>query len=343
MDSHSLLTGRCRKNDRDPSVPGFEENLQVHWSRIEDALKSASAQKLCIFDCCFSGNIATKAYTVLDQANFEVLSANYYEGLTRGPGPHSFTNALIWALEQLLDEYGEKGFTTPHLRRKIMEEPGFPPAHHPELREINMLTRTRIVLHPMDISSNAIEDWSDSWHCVNLRFIFDIEPDKPKIEELAQCFKRILSNKDVPGLRRIGWDGLTKLIPSHQHALNGFNKLLRANIIKKKVLDVWKSSTTKNRERCQDRARNTEEDTDLTTTDKFVTERIDIDLSKNRLNFIDGCDVNKARRPPEALKWIPVTDSGRIAKHGWSLASAYTMVLCFVVLGIALGMLSSLL
>lgn len=204
------------------------DTLHLQWATIEQTLARAHGHRLCILDCCYSGNIARSVITTAqDHHNFEILSASSYGGTTPGPGDHSFTSALIWALKSLHDEFMEKGFTTTHLRIKIRQAPDFPRDQRPApVKEINTHARSRIVLHPLtrhhsrtnsQQSANGLllplstptTDFSIGRYVVNLRFILQEKPTREKIDELATSMKRC--REEVNGLCGVGWDGLEKI------------------------------------------------------------------------------------------------------------------------------------
>lgn len=76
-------------------------------------------------------------------------------GKTPVPGPDSFTSALTWALEALVEEKGDQEgrFTTDELLRKIQHDaPDFPEGQEPVLsnRKPGDTSAGRIMLHPLD-------------------------------------------------------------------------------------------------------------------------------------------------------------------------------------------------
>jgi hypothetical protein len=229
------------RSQSDPSVRAADF-LHLQWTTIEQTLAKAHGHRLCILDCCYSGNIARSVIAASqDHRNFEILSASSYGGTTRGPGKHSFTSALMWALENLLEEFGDRGFTTTHLRLRVREAPDFPKTQHPApIKEINTHARSRIVLHPLNsrelttaaYSPTQTLDCSIGLYAVNLRFFFENEPDKAKIDELASSVKRC--REEVMGLRGVGWEGLERVGSAQRAILEHFNEVQRRDFFRRK-------------------------------------------------------------------------------------------------------------
>lgn len=91
----------------------------------------------------------------MEPSLFEFLAATKELGKTPIPGPYSFTSALTWALEALVEEKGDQEgrFTTDELLRKIQHDaPDFPEDQEPVLsnRKPGDTSAGRIMLHPLD-------------------------------------------------------------------------------------------------------------------------------------------------------------------------------------------------
>ncbi|RPA77094.1 hypothetical protein BJ508DRAFT_175063 [Ascobolus immersus RN42] len=220
----------------DPTVRAADFD-HLPWSTIEQTLGKAHGHRLCILDCCYSGNVSRSVFAPSqDLHNFEILSASSYGGTTPGPGPNSFTKALMWALKSLLREFGDRGFTTTHLRLRIREAPEFPKTQHPApVKEINHHARSRIVLHPLKGEHSATDvnhpesspvlspqsTCSIGRYVVGLSFFFEDMPDKAKIDELSVCIKKC--REEVDGLCSIGWDGLARVGIAQRAIVQHFN------------------------------------------------------------------------------------------------------------------------
>ena len=72
---------------------------------------------LAIFDACFASNICKSGE--LSDRTFELFAASGQGKIAAGPGPRSFTTALINALNDLLEHNGGKPFTTRQLCETI--------------------------------------------------------------------------------------------------------------------------------------------------------------------------------------------------------------------------------
>lgn len=77
---------------------------------------------LVIFDSCFASNLYKGRQQKVNRA-YELLCASGHDKLTAGPGPKSFTTALIWSLKELLEECKDTPFPTKQLCDKINLHP----------------------------------------------------------------------------------------------------------------------------------------------------------------------------------------------------------------------------
>ncbi|KAF2180529.1 hypothetical protein K469DRAFT_714515 [Zopfia rhizophila CBS 207.26] len=85
------------------------------WNEAErPLLQSAESDVLTILDCCFASN-AVKGVSPTGRT-YDLLAAAPMNERTGGPGPNSFTNALIRALEDLVEL---KRFSTLQLQQRI--------------------------------------------------------------------------------------------------------------------------------------------------------------------------------------------------------------------------------
>jgi hypothetical protein len=93
------------------------------WNKAEKSLiDHAECDMLTIFDACYASNIH-KAVQRQDPRTYEMLTATGHDKMTAGPGPRSFTAALIGSLQSLLEEHGDEPFTTRQLCEKINLHP----------------------------------------------------------------------------------------------------------------------------------------------------------------------------------------------------------------------------
>ena len=134
------------------------------WNKAENILADSSADVLAIFDCCHAGSVASASSLLRQSSNercCEFLAACGRAEWTSGPGPNSFTCALIWALKELKDKGPS---TTLELCRKISQAPHLPETQTPQLLRSSRSDIRRIVLNPSTRHGNHSPelDWKFS-------------------------------------------------------------------------------------------------------------------------------------------------------------------------------------
>ena len=164
--------------------------------------------------------------------SFEYLAATEEMGFTKVPGKDSFTSALIYALEILVDEREDGRFTTVELLNKIKDAPHFPKDQNPMLinRE-KKFSFGRIMLHPLrregsDDESSRKEAASidpSKGHALTLHFDFSEKPTSTYIEmfgrELNEYFQRNV------GVNQVRWGGMKQSMAAR--AVQRFQQSLR--------------------------------------------------------------------------------------------------------------------
>src|SRR5450432_490152 len=185
----------------------------ILWHKVEGNLEHTRADVLTIFDCCFAGNLVIPSERSASQRIFEFLAATGKDTTTPKPGPHSFTTALIWALEKL--SCRKTPFSTTELLHQIGNEaPDFPRRKQiPILKERFEPSDRRLMLAPIgeDISFRIqppvlkLEAVKES---IDLRFFFDRPPDDEDIKCLSKELKKLTAAKAISAIR-IGWVGLS--------------------------------------------------------------------------------------------------------------------------------------
>src|SRR5436190_24149719 len=91
------------------------------WNTAEKPLiDDADGDVLTILDCCFASNIQKDFEE--DVRIYELLTASGPDKPTSAPGPKSFTRALIDSLQELLDEYSGRSFSTYSLNDRIISQ-----------------------------------------------------------------------------------------------------------------------------------------------------------------------------------------------------------------------------
>jgi len=114
----------------------------VSWKDIQDILIESSVQSniFAILDTCFAGNLIKGPMTE-ETKIFEVLAAAGPNKVTSGPGPRSFTRALMNSLEKLLQTCGDHGqFNSWELHNNIISTAtrrNNPPVLFPVIRQFN--------------------------------------------------------------------------------------------------------------------------------------------------------------------------------------------------------------
>ncbi|MCJ1462367.1 hypothetical protein MMC07_000967 [Pseudocyphellaria aurata] len=161
------------------------------WNKTEDILRQTDNDVLEIFDCCYAGNLGLSRG---QPRLFEYLAAAKPLATTPIPGDKSFTSALIYALEALVEDNEGGRFTTDELLRKIQRAPNFSKEQKPVLsdREGNMSTG-RIMLHPLDRNRTITQSPSKespsldptTRHILTLHFDFGERPSNSSIEKLG--------------------------------------------------------------------------------------------------------------------------------------------------------------
>ena len=146
---------------------------------------------------------------------FEFLAACGPTGSTKPPGKDSFTSALIYALEKLVDERPDGRFTTIDLLQVIQyEAPYFPRGEQTAMisdRQKNT-SGGRIVLHPLQkegpITPATPEEGDPAKrHTVTLHLDFRDKPAKANIKDLGEELNRFFELHRL-GLNRIRWGGM---------------------------------------------------------------------------------------------------------------------------------------
>ncbi len=148
--------------------------------------------------------------------SFEYLAATEEMGFTKVPGKDSFTRALIYALEALVEERTDGRFTTVELLNKIKTDaPHFPKDQNPMLinRE-KKHSAGRIMLHPLqkpgsdDESSGKEAASLDAFkgHVLTLHYDFPEKPSQTYIEMLGRELNGFF--RQNVGVNRVRWGGM---------------------------------------------------------------------------------------------------------------------------------------
>lgn len=146
---------------------------------------------------------------------FESVAATKAMESTPAPGKTSFTSALIWALEVLV-ESGE-AFTTEELLKAITNEaPHLPKNQTPVLFDrFYYSPACRIMLSPLSARRRIQEQYT-----VTLHFDFAEIPSLPVIEKLGRNLDDISFTSDRLPIDTIRWGGMRSRPPDDSNAFH---------------------------------------------------------------------------------------------------------------------------
>lgn len=214
-----------------------QKRSAILWHQAEHLIRSATADILVIFDCCYAGNIA-KGMRGIRSRNFEFLGACEGDRETRVPGPTSFTSALIWALKALIER--KEYFTIQELLQTIVEEaPQFPENQFPYYCERDEHCVDRLVLAaiPEDVEAFYEGDFAapndrtaetqDEY--LDLRFCFKEKPQEDHIKQLAEELKHLVLYEKIK-VHNVRWIGLPNLEKVRFAASNWLRRTIKREI-----------------------------------------------------------------------------------------------------------------
>ncbi|KAH0557001.1 hypothetical protein GP486_005211 [Trichoglossum hirsutum] len=214
QDPGQLKLAPRRTPDQDPT-----ELNEVVWNHAESNLGDTKADVLVIFDCCYAGDLGRTWRPNLRSRSFEFIGATSAGATTKVPGKSSFTAALMWALEKLVED--QETFTTSELVKKTRTAPNFPKAQVPVLTERNAASYFRIQLSKMPAEADSESSpQSVRIFCsddvqplepqyLELRFAFDNKPRDREIISIAGALHSLIQNHELSA-RRIDWGGLRR-------------------------------------------------------------------------------------------------------------------------------------
>lgn len=183
-------------------LSGQEEQAELNtiaWHGAESILRGRDADIFVIFDCCEAGALRARSRSSHSHS-FEFLGACSRQEYTPGPGKHSFTRALIWALRKLKDS-SPKGFDSAELRKKIISAPN-PDGRRfiPVLFSREPTSFDHIWIYPksLDDPNSALEHESSRGYrqdrppmdSIGLRFRFSKRQDEEQVKKLAETLSQ---------------------------------------------------------------------------------------------------------------------------------------------------------
>jgi hypothetical protein len=121
--------------DRKGSPPSATERERnsIAWSAAENCITNTAGDVLVIFDCCNAGGFGGHKVRASPMSNFEFIAACGIEEVAAVPGESSFTQALMWALDDLKKQ-GDYPFMSSTLVERIKQCPQLYKNQTPELR-----------------------------------------------------------------------------------------------------------------------------------------------------------------------------------------------------------------
>jgi hypothetical protein len=161
---------------------------------------------VAIFDTCFASNLS-KNTRQDDPRTYELLTASGHDRPTVGPGPRSFTTALISSLKELLEECRDRPFTIRQLCEKINL--------HPARRKNQSHVWSRFKCYDRNIALAPLtrtlaerkEDFNlgQTRALLFLRLPLTVERlTEEQINTTARAFSRAVKKAKVPA-KRIDW------------------------------------------------------------------------------------------------------------------------------------------
>lgn len=172
----------------------------IDWENVEGVLKKTRSDVIEIFDCCHAGRLCTPARNIT--RCFEVLTACDPKSRTPAPGPHSFTQAMTWALKDLKSK---EGFTTTDLHAHICKAPDF------SRNQVPMLFGRRFEAHNNENIYIAPMPKPGEQHAGPFRAEVEQDVKHEEMLDLRFHFAKAISEKDLIAIAK----ALKKIRCSH--------------------------------------------------------------------------------------------------------------------------------
>jgi hypothetical protein len=196
---------------------GFNGVARCNWNKVEELLKAEDVEcdVLTILDTCYSSNIAKSGKE--ETRTFELLSACAIDATTAAPGDNSFTRALIDAMTELLDQFGDRPFTTFHLNQRILLDKrrhDTPSQLWFRLQNHERHIRLAPLKQNKQRQSPSLPQPPRGY--LTLRFALRDETlNQQQIELLTMNLSKAFNKKTLVGLRRIDWLGIKPARTAH--------------------------------------------------------------------------------------------------------------------------------
>lgn len=205
--------------------------MEATWRIAEEMLKDLDADVLLLFDCCFAGVLCgpmTRAPSPRPK-NFDFLGACSASELTKGPGPRSFTRAMIESLKTLASE--ETGFPISVLQNEIINYKDFPKHKQTPSSASRTNSAFKMLLSPLkkdDFHTPPPDAAIEEEHldyCVTLDLLFDHIPDSEQFEDFCNGFKHT-GTYGQPAYKKIAWRSM------HRRS--------RREILVRRAVETWR-------------------------------------------------------------------------------------------------------
>lgn len=208
-----VLTPEIRSDGATPRFGPYP--ARAFWNEAERYLiEHTQGSVLAILDTCFAGSMHKG--TTEDARTYEVIAAAAPDAPTAGPGPKSFTTALITSLKALHTRYEGRPFTTYELCNEISlqrERRRTPPHRFPRIKRYD----EKIELAPLKrLDSERIEHFRNQQERAFLTLRFALEEEsmsQDQVEDLAQHVSTAAKKANV-SVRSIQWLGLRSVARS---------------------------------------------------------------------------------------------------------------------------------
>lgn len=192
--SDNTLSNSSQQSRKDDQV----KLNTIAWHGAENILREKDADVFVIFDCCEAGALRARSRSSHTRS-FEFLGACDRKEYTPGPGKHSFTKALIWALRKLRIS-SPNGFDSAELRKNIISAPNANGRYIPVLFSREPTSFDHIWIYPKSLDETKSAPEHDSFRVyrqdrppmdsLSLRFRFSKRQDEEQVKRLAETLSQ---------------------------------------------------------------------------------------------------------------------------------------------------------
>lgn len=168
-----------------------------------------------IFDTCFASNLY-KNTRPEDCRTYELLTASGHGRTTAGPGPKSFTTALMSSLKELLREYKDRPFTIRQLCEKINLQPTRKKNPSHVWSRLNRYDRNIALARLTRTPAEREQDFTlaQTHALLFLRFSLTVERlTDEQIHRIARALSKAVKDTSKTSVKRIDWWKLQSVGP----------------------------------------------------------------------------------------------------------------------------------